>query len=178
VAGRYLITGVAGSGKSTLEKLFKKKDYITIDIDDGFTEWRHAKTDEVLAYSPDDEAWHKVAEWVVKTDKLQDFFARHRNEDVLVFGSFARMNEVVVLFDKLFLLEYLDEQIVYERIAHREGGYGKNPHELQRILGYLQPYQEKMKRAGAQPIDCTLPVDQVVEIIEKNLAIPYQKDGA
>ena len=126
---RYLITGVAGSGKSTLEKRFKQDGSVTIDIDDGFTEWRHAQTDEVLAYTPDEEGWHEVAEWVVKTDKLQAFFDAHPTEDVFVFGSFARMKSVVGMFTKLFLLEYPDEATVRKRIAGREGGYGKHPVE-------------------------------------------------
>lgn len=165
----YLITGVAGSGKSTFEKLFKAKGYITIDIDDGFTQWRHTKTDEILEYTPDEKGWHEVAEWVVDTEKLQGFFNAHPEESVLVFGSFARMNNVVGMFAKVFLLEYPSEQAVRQRIANREGGYGKHPDELKRILSYVQPYQEKMKEAGAQPIDCTLPTEQVVEIIEKEL---------
>lgn len=166
MAGRFLITGVAGSGKSTLEKLFKEKGYVTIDIDDGYAMWRHAGTDEVLAYTPDDESWHDVAEWVVDVTKIKRFFDEHVEEDVLVFGSFARMKEVVGLFDKIFLLEYHDVDIVRDRIANREDGYGKNPHELKRILSYVKPYQGKMRAYGAHPIDCTLPGDRIVETIE------------
>lgn len=167
--GRYLVTGVAGSGKSTLEKLFRAKGYITADIDDGFTQWRHAETDEVLAYTPDEDGWHEVAEWVVDTDKLQAFFDTHAEDTVLIFGSFARMNTVVGMFTKLFLLEYPNEQVAHRRIATRDGGYGKHPGELQRILSYVQPYQDKMKQAGAQPIDCTLPLDEVADIIERSV---------
>jgi predicted kinase len=162
VSRRYLVTGVAGSGKSTLEKLFKERGYTTIDIDDGFAEWRHAETDEVLVYTPDGEGWHEVAEWVVDTDKLQRFFDAHPEDDVLVFGSFARMKTVVSMFDKVFLLEYPNEQAARQRIASRDGGYGKHPGELARILSYIQPYQDKMKVAGAQAIDCTLPLEEIV----------------
>lgn len=164
-----MIAGVAGSGKSTLEKRFKQDGSVTIDIDDGFTEWRHAQTDEVLAYTPDEEGWHEVAEWVVKTDKLQAFFDAHSDEDVLVFGSFARMKTVIGMFTKLLLLEYPDEATARQRIAGRDGGYGKHPHELTRILSYVEPYQQKMKAAGALSIDCTLPIDQVVETIKREL---------
>lgn len=167
--GRYLITGVAGSGKSTLEKLFRQDGYVTIDIDDGFTEWRHAETDEVLPYTPDEEGWHEVAEWVVKTDKLQVFFDEHPTDDVFVFGSFARLTAVVGMFTKIILLEYPSETTVRQRIANRDGGYGKHPHELTRILSYVQPYQDKMKAAGALAIDCTLPIDEVTQWIKRQL---------
>lgn len=171
-ASRYLITGVAGSGKSTLEKRFRQDGYVTIDIDDGFTEWRHAETDEVLPYTPDEAGWHEVAEWVVKTDKLQAFFDAHPTDDVLVFGSFARLKTVVGMFTKIILLEYPNETTVRRRIASRDGGYGKHPGELVRILSYVQPYQDKMKAAGAVAIDCTLPIDQMVETINKELQNP------
>ncbi len=170
MSGRYLITGVAGSGKSTLEKLFKKRGYVTVDIDNGFAQWLHAETDEVLAYTPDEKGWHEVAEWVVDTDRLQRFFGAHPEDDVLVFGSFARMKTVVGMFDKVFLLEYPNERAVHRRIASRDGGYGKHPGELARILSYIQPYQDKMKAAGAQAIDCTLPLEEVADSIEREIS--------
>lgn len=163
---RYLITGVAGSGKSTLEKRFRQEGYITVDIDDGYAEWRHATTDEVLSYTPDEPGWHEVAEWVVKTDDLQTFFDTHPSEPVYVFGSFARMKQVIGLFDTIFLLEYPNEATMRERIAGREGGYGKHPGELARIVSYVRPYQDKMKQHGAITIDCTLPIEQIVRIIK------------
>ncbi len=158
MAKRVLVTGVAGSGKTTLYKLFKDKGFVAVDIDDGYAVWRHAETDEILPYNPEDEDWHAVAEWAVDTEKLQKLFDAHPSEVVLVFGSFARMRKVVSMFDKVLLLEYPNEATVRERIAGREGGYGKNAHELVRILSYVQPYQQKMKALGAEAIDCTSPI--------------------
>lgn len=169
MSGRYLVTGVAGSGKTTLEKLFREKGYVTIDVDDGLAQWRHAETNELLPYTPEIESWHSVAEWVVDIDKLQEHFDAHANETVLVFGAFARMKTMVPRFNKIFLLEYKDEETARQRIAGRDGGYGKNDHELQRVLSYIQPYQEKMKAAGAVPLDCSLPLDQIVARIEKEI---------
>ena len=166
----YLITGVAGSGKSTLEKLFKQKGHVTIDIDDGFARWRHAETDEPLDYTPDKDGWHEVAEWVVDTDALRRFFAAHPDSDVLVFGSFARVRDTIKHFDALFLLEYPDIETVRQRIAGRKGGYGEHPDELARIVSYVEPYQERMKQAGAQVLDCTLPLDQITKQIEQRIS--------
>ena len=163
--GRYLVTGVAGSGKTTPEKELRQRGHITIDIDDGYAQWRRAGTDEVLAYTPDEEGWHEIAEWVVDTDKLQGFFDTHRHETVLVCGSFARQKEVVGMFDVIFLLEYPNEAVVRQRIAGRKGGYGEHPDELARILSYVEPYQERMKQAGAIAIDCTLPVGEIANQI-------------
>ena len=125
--GRYLVTGVAGSGKTTLEKELRQRGHITIDIDDGYAQWRRAGTDEVLAYTPDEEGWHEIAEWVVDTDKLQGFFDTHRHETVLVCGSFARQKEVVGMFDVIFLLEYMPDMVTsaasaggVERCVHRD----------------------------------------------------------
>lgn len=164
---RYLITGVAGSGKSTLERRFRDDGYITIDIDDGYAEWRHAETDEPLAYSPDESGWHEVAEWTVRTDKLQAFFDVHAAESVYVFGSFARMKSVVSMFDVIILLRYPDEATARKRIAERKDGYGKHPGELARILSYIQPYQEGMLQHGAIAVNCTQSIDQVADVIRR-----------
>lgn len=166
---RYLITGVAGSGKTTLRTEFQRKGYVTADIDEGFAEWRHADTDELLSYTPEDKAWHIVAEWVVDKDKLQKFFDNHASDTVLVFGSFARMGKVVPLFSKLILLEYPNLELARARIAGRKGGYGKNSHELDRILSYVQPYQNKMRAAGATVISCDMPLSESIATIENIL---------
>lgn len=78
MAKRYLITGLAGSGKTTLRGEFARRGYTTIDIDEGYAEWRHAATDELLEYTPDEPGWHEIAEWAVKTDKLQTFLTNIR----------------------------------------------------------------------------------------------------
>lgn len=166
---RYLITGVAGSGKSTLEKVFREKSYSTVDIDEGFANWRHADTDELLEYTPDEPGWHEVAEWAVDIEKLQAFFANHPDDPVLVFGSFARMRQVVPLFDRIFLLDYPNAEVARRRIAEREGGYGKHPDELVRILSYVEFYRQKMKAFGAEVIDCTLSVAEIARMIEKRI---------
>lgn len=163
---RYLVTGVAGSGKTTLEKVFRDKGYVTADIDDGFAEWRHRDSDELLDYTPDQPGWHDVAEWTVKADKLQRFFDNHSDEIVLVFGSFARQHQVVGIFDKIILLEYPNIETAKDRIFSRQDGYGKHPGELARIIGYVGIYQDIMKSAGAVIIDCTLPIEQSICIIE------------
>lgn len=36
-----LVTGVAGTGKSTLKASFSQRGYQTIDIDNGFASWQH-----------------------------------------------------------------------------------------------------------------------------------------
>ncbi|HMS93024.1 MAG TPA: hypothetical protein PKD28_01430 [Candidatus Saccharibacteria bacterium] len=86
-----------------------------------------------------------------------------------MFGSFARVRETIKHFDKLFLLEYPDLETVRRRIAGRKGGYGEHPDELARILSYVEPYQNKLRQAGAEVIDCTLPLDQIVNSIESRL---------
>lgn len=164
--GRYLITGVAGSGKSTLEREFAARGFATVDIDNGFAEWRHADTDEPLEYTPEDAGWHEVAEWTVKKDKLQQYFDEHPEQPVLVFGSFARIDTVVSMFTKIILLEYPDVETARTRIAGRPDGYGSNPHELKRILSYIDLYQDKMKSRGAIPLQCTLPIAELVRAIE------------
>ncbi len=160
----FLITGVAGSGKSTLEREFARRGYQTIEIDDGYAEWRHRDTDEVLEYLPDEPEWHEVALWRIKEEKLKQCLADMVGP-VFVFGSAAKISQIMSLFDKVFLLEYHAEALVRERIAGRVDGYGAHPDELTKILSYVEPYQASVRRRGAVCIDTALSVNEKVDRI-------------
>lgn len=170
MANRSLVTGVTGSGKSTLEIAFSKIGYKTYDIDRGFAEWRSKTSGEIEEYQPDDKEWISGVFWALKADKLKNELESIEEQAVIVFGSTNDLSQHVGLFNKIILLEYPDEYTLVERLASRpEGEYGKTPHERDAALSYYKEYQESMKQLGARVIDCTLKTDQIVSIIKEEI---------
>lgn len=165
--GRYLVTGAAGSGKTTLERIFDQKGYETSDIDDGFAEWRDRRTGDVVDYHPEDPQWHVYTDWSLRFDILKTRLSETKDKPIIIFGSTNDLHKHLDLFDKTFLLMHTDEQNIRERIASREGGYGKNEHELRNILSYYKYYQDRMLSLGAIAVDANLTINDKVRFIEE-----------
>ncbi len=167
----FLITGLGGTGKSTLERIFRQDDSsITYDIDDGYAEWRDKQTGRPVEYVPNDSAWNARSTWALRRELLEEKI-RESAKRVLVFGMTNDLDQHADLFSKIFILEYPDEQTIRNRLAGRKEGFGKNEPEIQRILRDYLPYQSVMRQLGGIAIDCTLPIEDVVGIIRNHIDV-------
>ena len=164
---RTLVTDASGTGKSTLERLFSQKGYLTEDIDYGFAYWQDKSTGQKVEEERDNPDWLARVRWALDYEKLLRRLELAGDEPILVFGSTNDLGEHLDLFDRVFLLEYQGEDQIIQRITGRpEGGYGKHSHELDSLLSYYVGYQEQMKNLGATVIDCNLDLGEITKIIE------------
>jgi adenylate kinase family enzyme len=161
-----LITGVAGSGKSTIARLLQARGYTAYDTDtlDGLSAWIERSTGK-----PDPDFNPKGAEdWIEKYDWLwNESFLRKLladSKDMYFCGSSANQEQFYSLFDKIFLLE-VNDQLLVRRLtkADREHDFGNRPGELDTILGWYKGFQSRTKAANAHVIDANRPVDEIVE---------------
>lgn len=161
-----LVTGVSGSGKSTLEQIFKRKGYRTADIDNGFAEWQYKDSDVALGHHPKDAEELGLVHWALKSDELKSFLEGDKST-ALIFGSTNDLYQYVEMFDSVVLLEYPNNNAVVKRLLSRpDYGYGKASNERDSVLAYMDDYQKMMKQLGAKAVDCTLPLEQITEVIE------------
>lgn len=170
--GAYLITGVAGTGKSTLEIEFRNEGYITIDTDEGYAHWLNNETrQEVSAPENQPHEWYDKHDWYTNGKKLERAIIDHKassNDPLFVFGNTADLYTFHNLFDKIFALEYQDENFIKERIMSRTtNNYGKDPTEFALLLSYYKPMQEKFRSVGAIAIDCSLPLEDTIRFIRE-----------
>ena len=164
----HLITGVQGSGKTTLRDKFKQKGYQTIDIDDGYAHWVEKSTGRVVPHNPGGGMeWLMSVDFLLDLSKFTALLREPRQDPLLVFGGTGDLLEHLDYFDYIYLLEYPDESSVINRLSERTNNlYGKHPDEVRSVLRYMGPYQDKLKARGAFAIDCTQPLSKVVEAIE------------
>lgn len=167
-----LVTGLAGSGKSTLRDVFAELGYESHGIDeDGLASWQHQETHEEVLYTGHEPAmWHDIHHWMLRREAL-DAALKSPTPDRkmrLFFGFTADIAENFASFDRVFLLEYPDDATVRNRAANRPdpNAYGKQPIELARIIADRIPFQEKARRLGATGLRCTAPIDETVAQIE------------
>ncbi len=162
---KYYITGVSGTGKSTLTEEFKKRGLNAVDLDDGFCAWKNIKTGEVSnVLDKDAEDFYDKNDWYYDLEKLLSFLDKQK-DTLYVFGASANQDEFLHLFDKIFLLT-CDPKTFCARIDSRtNNAYGKRPSEKENELRWFEEFNVLMIKRGAIVIDTENPIENVVEDI-------------
>ena len=142
---RVLLTGMSGTGKSSVVRALAARGYKAVDTDNGWSE-----------PLPDGrQQWREDA-----IDRLLDT----EDADVLfVAGCEENQAQFHPRFDHIVLLSAPVETLL-ERVATRTGNpYGKSPEELSRILDDLENVEPLLRRVADHEIRTTAPLDEVVE---------------
>jgi len=166
---RYLITGVAGTGKSTLAKELRQRGYAAYDTEEGFSYYIDKRTGKRCAYPKNPTPqWYENHERVFDEKILLNLMKRHANEPLFIASITANQAKYYPQFDKIFLLTAPDDTITYRLGTRTNNYFGRHPLDLQRVIGRHQQFDDELKALGAVVIDSTRPIKQVAgEIINE-----------
>lgn len=160
----YLVTGIAGSGKSTIKSELTDRGYTAYDVDDGMAHWIHRTTGTPVAYDSALVPMTAEHDWRINKPALDRALAS--DDIVFICGSAHDLYQYYDTFDAVFLLQYPSADSVKARLASRtNNSYGKDPKELASILGYWKDYEQEYVKRDAEIIDCTTPLNIVVRHI-------------
>ncbi|GAA5511923.1 hypothetical protein Dcar01_00637 [Deinococcus carri] len=131
-----LITGMSGTGKTTVLEQLRSRGCETVDTDaDGWCEWG------TLPGEAD-------AGWLWREDPMRELLARPRSVPLFVGGCVANQGKFYPQFDHIVLLS-APWEVMRERLRQRTGNpYGKSDAEQAEILHHLREV-EPLLRAGA-----------------------------
>lgn len=147
---RVLITGMSGTGKSSLLDELADRGYRTVDTDYGdYFEtvggerlWRADRVSALLASVP---GGPPGVLFVAGTTRNQGLF-------------YPRFNHIVLLS--------APPEVLAARLATRTTNpYGKDPAELAETLEYQQTVEPLLRRAATLEVVSTVPVGQVAGIV-------------
>lgn len=165
---RVLITGISGTGKSTLINELKFRGYKAIDFDTG--EWSEWVPYKPIPNIPEPKEPDK--EWVWRTDRVHELLTRDEADHLFVSGTASNMSEFFKYFDHIVLLS-APKPVIKERLASRTNNdFGKHPGELHTILSHIDTVEPLLRKRSTLEITTTVPLKEVImavlELVESS----------
>lgn len=162
----YLITGVAGTGKSTIAKELRRRGYAAYDTEEGFSYYVDKQTGERCAYpARPSQEWYDRHERVFDEKILMNLLKKHAGEPLFICSITANQSKYYGQFDKIFLLTAPDDVITHRLGTRTNNYFGRHPLDLQRVIGRHQQFDDELKAVGAILVDSTQPIEKVADEI-------------
>ncbi len=140
---RILITGVSGTGKSTLIGELRALGYKCVCMDEpGWSEYT------------------RDGDWIWREDRVRELLAQEGT--LFVSGCATNQGKFSPQFDEIILLS-APAAVLVERLTTRtNNSYGKRPEELAETLHYLETVEPLLRRSATHEIDASAPINQVL----------------
>ncbi|HOQ29004.1 MAG TPA: AAA family ATPase [Armatimonadota bacterium] len=157
---RTLLTGISGTGKSTVIRELAARGHKAVDLDsDEWSKWVPFVPFPGVKEVPGDPE----QEWVWREDRVQALLSTEDAEMLFVSGCASNMRQFLDQFDHIILLSAPADLIVERLITRTNNPYGKDPEERARVLGHLESVEPLLRRRAGHEINTQLPLGQVVE---------------
>ncbi len=166
---KTLLTGIAGTGKSTLIKALKEKGIPAIDLHDipGLFFWQDKETKQAVEYSPvHSKEWFDTVDRLCNISMLKELLAAH--EEIVMAGTTSGSNqkEFLGLFDKIILLQANPETLVNRmKTRTNTSGYGKTAAEQEDNVEWQKEFDPLLLSLGAVPVNTERPLEEVADSI-------------
>jgi dephospho-CoA kinase len=141
---RVLITGMSGTGKSTLLHVLAERGHLTVDTDyDGWT--------------LDDGRWDAT-----RMSKLLD-----REPDVVVAGTVDNQGDFYDRFDHVVLLSAPLDVLIQRVSSRTTNSYGQTADEQAEIAQYVQTVEPLLRRTATTELDGQASVSELAAAVEE-----------
>ncbi len=166
----HYITGVAGTGKSTLRNLLLQKGYLAYDVDeDDIAMWHHRQTGQAVpqANLPQtlDPQWYQDYQWRLDQKRVETIAKTAETQDIFLCGTSANDQDIHRLLTNVIFL-MIDEQTLRHRLATRDTNvYGKTDYEVEHIVNWLKPAEDYYRNLGALMLDSTQKLEDLLDSI-------------
>ncbi|MFI6290126.1 AAA family ATPase [Nonomuraea sp. NPDC050790] len=151
---KVLITGMSGTGKSSVLRLLGERGHRTVDTDYG--PWNHWVT------GADGEP-----DWVWREEAMAELLAGHREGALFVSGCTSNQVTFYPDFDHIVLLSAPADVILARVAARTDNPYGRRPEERQAILDNLAQIEPLLRKGATLEIDTRAPLEEVVRRLER-----------
>ena len=159
---RILITGMSGTGKSSVTAELARRGYTSVDADsDVYSHWVEVPAG-ADAYGTTVEPGR---DWVWREDRMQQRLTTEDTDLLFISGSAANMRQFLPQFDHIVLLSAPADLIVKRLATRTNNDYGKHPDEVARVLGLIDTIEPLLRRVSGHEIDTSASLDDVVNAL-------------
>lgn len=158
---KILITGMSGTGKSTVIRELASRGHRAIDTDsDEWCEWKDVPVPGAPPGTPPER------DWVWREDRIQRLLDDETTDALFLSGCKSNQGKFYPQFDYVVLLSAPPE-VMFDRTSKRTTNpYGKSEEERALILGHLEVVQPMLQASSDLEIDTTTtPLDDVVATV-------------
>lgn len=145
---RVLLTGMSGTGKSTVIDHLVGLGYSAVDLDDPH-------------WSMHDED----GDWIWREARVQELLDREDEDLLFVSGCATNQVKFYDRFDSIILLSAPRDVLIERVLSRTNNEYGKRPGELEEILYYVDTVEPRLRRVATHEVDTQAPLASVVAMI-------------
>lgn len=169
---KIFITGISGSGKSTVSRALNNLGYKAYDIEDDiydlFTMIRKDTGKSFVDYDNSDLSKVGNARWICDIAKLKKLLDKQTENLAFYCGTADNNIEVMSLFDNSILLK-VSPEILDKRLLTREGtnDYANTKEGRKKVLDSKDEFDNRMIKAGMLIVDGDSSPEQIAKDIIK-----------
>jgi shikimate kinase len=170
----YSITGLSGTGKSTVNVELNARGYESYDGDeDHLAQWYNSDTGALVEVdieecTPEFLLSHSRD---ISREIVEGLLPKAHDKPVFLCGAHENEGELQDLFTGVFGL-VLDDETLKQRLATRTTNqWGKLPHELEYSLAFRQKWYDNCRRFGYIIIDAAQQTKDIVDYILEEVSM-------
>jgi shikimate kinase len=162
---RLLITGMSGTGKSSVVRELAARGHEAYDLDTPeWSEWVDADPADALTPAAGKD-------WVWQEARVHALLAKPRDRSVFVSGCAENMNRLFPLIDTIILLSAPAATILDRLAARSPDGYGHAAEERRKVVDLIATIEPLLRDSADHEIDTRRSiadtVDEILRVAEQ-----------
>jgi len=163
---KFYITGIAGTGKSSIIKELNKRGIKAFDVDNrDFCYWVDKNGERAKYELGIGKEWIKAHDYLCDKEKLKTLLDSQKDELIFVSGIADNQDEYLDWFDKIFVLN-CEKETLLDRLKNRDtNNFAKEKSEQEYVLESYEEFVDSLNKKGAISINSESDVKEVTDKI-------------